>query len=56
LRTAFNATMKDAAFLAEAAKLQLPVNPATAAEAEKIIVKIYSEPQALVEKAKVMIR
>ena len=26
------------------------------AEAEKIIVKIYSEPQALVEKAKVMIR
>ncbi len=56
LRTAFDATMKDAAFLAEAAKLQLPVNPATAAEAEKIIVKIYSEPQALVEKAKVMIR
>lgn len=56
LRTAFNATMKDAGFLAEAEKLQLPVNPATAAEAEKIIVKIYSEPQALVEKAKVMIR
>ena len=56
LRASFDATMKAPGFLAETAKLRLPVYPATGEEAEKIINRIYSFPQSLVDKAKLALR
>jgi tripartite-type tricarboxylate transporter receptor subunit TctC len=52
MRKAFNDTMKDQAFLAEMKKQQLPVNPLTGEEAEKIVAKMTSVPPAIVAKAK----
>jgi tripartite-type tricarboxylate transporter receptor subunit TctC len=52
LRKAFDATVQDKAFLSDAEKQRLPVNPADGEEAEKIIAEIYSAPPELVEKAK----
>lgn len=56
LRKAFDATMKDAAFLAETAKQSLPVDPANAAEAEAILTRIYSAPPEYVAKAKAVMK
>jgi hypothetical protein len=56
LRAAFDATMKDAQFLAETEKLDLPVvGPISGSEAEKIIVSIYDAPPALVARAQAVI-
>lgn len=52
LRKAFDATMRDKAFLSDAEKQSLPVNPANGEEAEKVIAEIYSASPDLVEKAK----
>jgi hypothetical protein len=52
LRTAFDATVKDKDFLAEAAKQQAPVYPVGGAEAAAIVKRIYASPPALVEKAR----
>jgi tripartite-type tricarboxylate transporter receptor subunit TctC len=52
LRTAFDATIKDPQFLAEAEKLDLPVIGAIAgAEAERIVASIYAAPQTVIERA-----
>jgi hypothetical protein len=56
LRTAFDATMKDAQFLAEAENLGLPVSdPIPGSEAEKIIGSIYAAPSDLVAHAQAVI-
>ncbi|MFN3889666.1 MAG: Bug family tripartite tricarboxylate transporter substrate binding protein [Beijerinckiaceae bacterium] len=55
MRRAFDASMKDPALLAEAAKLNAPILPAPGERATEIIRKIYSAPPALVEKAKKII-
>jgi tripartite-type tricarboxylate transporter receptor subunit TctC len=52
LRKAFDETMKDASFIADAKKQGLPVDPATGDEAQKILAAIYAAPAAYVEKAK----
>lgn len=52
MRKAFNETMKDPAFLADAKKTMLEVDPVSGEEMHKIIVKAYNTPKALVEKAK----
>jgi tripartite-type tricarboxylate transporter receptor subunit TctC len=52
MRNAFNDTMKDTAFLAEMGRQQLPVNPLTGEEAEKIVAKMTSVPPAIVAKAR----
>jgi tripartite-type tricarboxylate transporter receptor subunit TctC len=52
LRKAFDETMKDPDFLAEAEKSQLPVDPIPAGESLEIIEAIYKTPPALVAKAK----
>jgi tripartite-type tricarboxylate transporter receptor subunit TctC len=52
LKTAFNATMKDAKFLAETKKLKLEINPVTGDEIEKGIKELYSYPKSIVEAAK----
>lgn len=52
LRDAFMASMKDAEFLADAAKQNLPVNPVDGLAAEKLINAIYDKPAELIAKAK----
>ena len=56
LRAAFDATMKDAQFLAETEKLDLPVvGPISGSEAEKIVVSIYDTPPVLVTRAQAVV-
>ena len=52
LRRAFDKTMKDEGFLAEAKQLQLDVEPTTGEEAQKIVQAMYATPKAVVERAK----
>jgi tripartite-type tricarboxylate transporter receptor subunit TctC len=52
LRAAFEATLKDEAFLAEAQKQALPLDPVTGEEAEKVIATIYAAPPDLARKVK----
>lgn len=56
LREAFDATMLDKAFLAEAAARKLPINPANGAEAEKIVAEIYKTPPEVVSRANEIIK
>ena len=51
LRAAFDATMKDPLFLAEAKRLDLEVRPVTGAEVEKLIAEIYASPPDVVKVA-----
>jgi tripartite-type tricarboxylate transporter receptor subunit TctC len=51
LRDAFDATMKDREFLAEANKLSLDVDPVTGAEVEAVIRDVYASPPAAVKLA-----
>jgi tripartite-type tricarboxylate transporter receptor subunit TctC len=52
LRNAFAATMKDKAFLDDAAKLKLPVSPKVGEEATKIVENIYATPDDIVQAAR----
>lgn len=52
LRRAFDRTMKDADFIAEATKLSLEVTPVSGEEIEALIKEVYGSSVALVEKAK----
>jgi tripartite-type tricarboxylate transporter receptor subunit TctC len=51
LRAAFDATLKDPAFLADANKTMIDIDPVNAAEAEAIVAKMYALPKDVVEKA-----
>ncbi|MBO0752950.1 MAG: hypothetical protein J2P53_12610, partial [Bradyrhizobiaceae bacterium] len=51
LRAAFTATMADPAFLAEAEKAQLEVNPVTGEELQQLVAEIYRTPPEVVAKA-----
>jgi hypothetical protein len=51
LRDAFDATMKDKAFLAEAEKADWEITPVTGAEIERLMARIYATPPAIVELA-----
>lgn len=50
LRGAFDKTMKDAEFLADAARQKLDVEPEDGAHLEKLIRQIYATPKATIEK------
>jgi tripartite-type tricarboxylate transporter receptor subunit TctC len=54
LRTAFNATMKDAEFLSDAKKQRLEVNPQTGEEVAETIAQIYKTPPAAIKRARVI--
>jgi tripartite-type tricarboxylate transporter receptor subunit TctC len=56
LRTAFDATMKDPDFLADAAKVQLEVTPVTGAEVEKLVRELHETPKEIAAKAAGLIR
>jgi tripartite-type tricarboxylate transporter receptor subunit TctC len=51
LIAAFDATMKDPEFLADAQKMQAEINPISAAEIEKLLAEIYATPKDIVAKA-----
>ena len=52
LRAAFDATLRDPDFLAEAARLRFPVTPKTGAQARKVVDEIYAAPADLVQEAR----
>lgn len=51
LRAAFDATLKDPAFLAEASKDLIDIDPVSAAEAEAVVASLYALPKDVVQKA-----
>jgi len=51
LRAAFDATMKDPEFLAEAKKLNLDVNPLAGTTITDLLVELYATPKNVLEKA-----
>jgi tripartite-type tricarboxylate transporter receptor subunit TctC len=56
LRAAFDATMKDPQFLAEAAKLDLEITPVTGAAVDQFLADLYRTPKDVVSKAVAAIR
>jgi tripartite-type tricarboxylate transporter receptor subunit TctC len=52
LRNAFMATMKDPAFLAEAQRLQLTIDPTSGEEMEKIVRDAYALPPSVIAKVR----
>jgi tripartite-type tricarboxylate transporter receptor subunit TctC len=52
LRQAFMDTMSDKDFLAEAAKVELEVNPVSGADVEKLVKDVYATPPDIIAKAK----
>jgi len=56
LRRAFDATLKDPAFLAEANKLKLDVNPVKGEAVDKLIVELYATPKEVVEETRKAIK
>src|SRR4029077_6912236 len=55
LRAAFDATMKDPEFLADAQKLQLEIDPLTGAQIAALLARAYGAPRAVVERAAALI-
>ena len=55
-RKAFDATVKDPEFLAEAEKLKLNIDPLPGAEVQKLVEQVYATPPAQVERAKAALK
>ena len=56
LRAAFDATMRDPDFIAEALKARLEVNPVSGAEIDRLLAEVYATPKDVIEKARAAIR
>jgi tripartite-type tricarboxylate transporter receptor subunit TctC len=56
LRRAFDDTMKDAEFLADASRTQLEITPVAGAEVEKLVTELYQTPKPVADKAAEFIR
>ncbi len=52
LRRAFDATMKDPAFVAESEKIQAEVLPTTGEEVQKLVARLYATPKPVVDRVK----
>jgi tripartite-type tricarboxylate transporter receptor subunit TctC len=52
LRRAFDATMKDPAFLAEADKIQAEILPTTGEDVQKLVTRLYGTPKPVVDRVK----
>jgi hypothetical protein len=52
LRAAFDATMKDKAFLAESKKGRLPINPVSGKEVQKLLAGLYALPKDVIDHAR----
>jgi tripartite-type tricarboxylate transporter receptor subunit TctC len=56
LRAGFDATMQDAAFLADADKMQISIAPIQGAKVQDLIARLYATPKEFVERAKAAIK
>jgi tripartite-type tricarboxylate transporter receptor subunit TctC len=56
LRASFDKTVADPAFLADAEKLGLDVEPLSGAKVQEVVSKLYATPPAIVERARKAIR
>jgi hypothetical protein len=56
LRTAFDATMQDPQFLADAAKMKISITPLSGQEVQDLVTKLYATPRKLVERARTVIK
>jgi hypothetical protein len=52
LREAFDETMKDPAFLADARKRSIEINPVSGAETSKLMTELYGTPRDVVDEAR----
>ena len=55
LRRAFEATMKDPAFLAEARQTQSDINPTFGAQTQEVMLKTYATPKVVTERVRALI-
>ncbi len=55
LISAFNATMKDADYLADAKKSRIDINPVSGAEIDKLLAELYATPKDVIAKASLAI-
>jgi tripartite-type tricarboxylate transporter receptor subunit TctC len=56
LRSSFDATMKDAQFLADANKMHIDISPLPGAKVQEIVAKLHATPKDIVDKARAAIR
>jgi tripartite-type tricarboxylate transporter receptor subunit TctC len=56
LRAAFDATMKDAQFLEDAAKTRIDINALSGAKVQELVEKIYATPKGVVDRAKELLK
>ena len=56
LRDAFDATMRDAEFVAEATRSRLAVEPISGAQLAELVDKAYATPPAIVDKVSAMLK
>ena len=52
LRHAFDATMQDAEFRAEAGKIHADLAPTTGEDVQNLVARLYATPQPVIERAK----
>jgi tripartite-type tricarboxylate transporter receptor subunit TctC len=51
LRAAFDATLTDPGFMAEADKTQMEIDPLSGADIERLLAAAYGQPQTIVRRA-----
>jgi tripartite-type tricarboxylate transporter receptor subunit TctC len=56
LRSAFDATMADPQFLADAEKMRIDISPQPGAKVQDLVTKLYATPRDIVERAKAAIK
>jgi hypothetical protein len=56
LRSAFDATMLDQQYLADAAKMKIDIEPLSGAKVQEIVLKLHATPKDIVQKARAAIR
>jgi tripartite-type tricarboxylate transporter receptor subunit TctC len=56
LRKAFDETMVDPQFLADAEKVKISITPLSGAKVQSLIEKLYATPKTVVDRAKAMIK
>ena len=56
LRAAFDATMKDAAFLAEARQQKMEIDPVSGAEINALLERVYAAPPAVIARIRELVK
>jgi tripartite-type tricarboxylate transporter receptor subunit TctC len=56
LRRAFDATMKDKAFLEDAEKARIDINPSPGLKVQQVVEKVYAAPRPIIDLAKDLVK